>query len=68
MWNAGKNNMGFGFNRDTWNVIKGCAEVGIHVYYNIIRLIRLVWETGVELICLPLRTFVAMMTTTGIGL
>ena len=29
IWNAGKNNMGFGFNRETWNVIKGCAEVGI---------------------------------------
>lgn len=26
IWNAGKNNMGFGFNRETWNVIKGCAE------------------------------------------
>ena len=29
IWNAGKNNMGFGFNRDTWNLIKDCAEVGI---------------------------------------
>ena len=27
IWNAGKNNMGFGFNRETWNLIKGCAEV-----------------------------------------
>ncbi len=26
-WNAGKNNMGFGMDRYTWNTIKGCQEV-----------------------------------------
>ena len=29
VWNAGKNNMGFGFDRQTWNLIKGCAQVSI---------------------------------------
>ncbi|XP_064382797.1 alpha-1,6-mannosyl-glycoprotein 2-beta-N-acetylglucosaminyltransferase-like [Halichondria panicea] len=28
LWNAGKNNMGFGMDRSTWNTIKGCREVG----------------------------------------
>ena len=31
IWNAGKNNMGFGFNRETWSLIKGCAEVSSFV-------------------------------------
>ena len=27
IWNAGKNNMGFGMNRKTWEQIKSCKEV-----------------------------------------
>ena len=26
-WNAGKNNMGFGMNRYTWNTLKACTKV-----------------------------------------
>ena len=27
VWNAGKNNMGFGMNRETWNLIRNCSQV-----------------------------------------
>ncbi len=30
VWNAGKNNMGFGMNRHTWNLIRNCSEVGFN--------------------------------------
>ncbi|KAL5518054.1 hypothetical protein EMCRGX_G003725 [Ephydatia muelleri] len=34
-WNAGKNNMGFGMNRHTWNMLKTCAkEFCTHDDYN----------------------------------
>eukprot|EP00731_Ephydatia_muelleri_P003560 Em0001g3560a len=34
-WNAGKNNMGFGMNRHTWNILKTCAkEFCTHDDYN----------------------------------
>ena len=53
-WNAGRNNMGFGMDRHTWNRLRGCSKVQ---------------ETGAKhyFYLMPTRTSVSMTTTIGIG-
>lgn len=63
VWNAGKNNMGFGMNRKTWEEIKSCKEV----FDTIVLVMHYVFDVVLSLSLIP-STFAAMMITIGIGL